>query len=334
MAAIVVLCVILGATLCVPATSAITVNIKLSVSRGVSSNYLNFRSSFPLTVSLSVNNSLPGATYFWQFGDGTNSSNAAPSHVYDAPCVYDIQVQMTASNGSVTSAGLVMGAFGVGGQSGRSLALCPPQGTAGLIQVELAGGYFTGKQPVNVLMNGTSIGTVTADKAGDWLLNVTGLLAPEPNGTQYAFTTSPISLTAAFTTLEGIRATPGSGAPGTTVQVEGLSYPAYSTVVVFLGGASLGTAVTDGTGSFLATFQIPYASPLTSAGTYPYSTLPAILGSGASFVSSGSLVALFSSWWWWLLLLVILLLIAAYLVRRRMRHRVMPPAQGQSQPTS
>jgi hypothetical protein len=107
--------------------------------------------------------------------------------------------------------------------------------------------------------------------------------------------------------------------------VEGRSYLPYSTVLVYLGGASLGTAVTDESGSFLSSFQIPFVSPLTQGGTYPYATFPPILGSQANFASSGSLGALFSSWWWWLLLIV-LALVAAYLVRRRMRRRVVSPS--------
>jgi hypothetical protein len=232
---------------------------------------------------------------------------------------------------------LVLGAFDERGHPGGALAVCPPEGTAGFIPVELAGGYFSAYQKVNVMMNGTSIATETADRGGNWILNVSGFVAPLPdglpNGTQFTFTTSPPSLTSPFTTVEGIRASPGSGAPGTSVLVEGRSYPSYSSVLVYLGGASLGTAQADIDGSFQMQAKVPFVSPLIFTGTYSYSTFPAILGSGASFVSAGGLVTLFSSWWWWLLL-IILILIIAYLVRRRMKRRKVPPGQGESQPTS
>ena len=325
LAGIIVACAILGATLFVPATNATTVNIKLSVSRSGDLNTFNFRTYFPITAQISVNNSAAGSTYFWQFGDGSNSTDPAPTHVYRTPCVYNIQVQVTASNGSIKSGRLAFGAFSTGVPQGRTLAVCPPEGTAGFISVEVAGGYFSANQQVTVMMDGASIGTVTAGKGGDWILDVSSYLTPEPNDTQFTFTTSPSSIMSVFTTLEGIRATPGSGAPGTAVQVEGRSYLPYSTVLVYLGGASLGTAVTDESGSFLSSFQIPFVSPLTQGGTYPYATFPPILGSQANFASSGSLGALFSSWWWWLLLIV-LALVAAYLVRRRMRRRVVSPS--------
>lgn len=43
----------------------------------------------------------------------------------------------------------------------------------------------------------------------------------------------------------------------------------------------------DENGSFLSTFGIPFVSPLTQAGTYPYTTFPPILGSQADFASAG-----------------------------------------------
>lgn len=327
LAGIMVICAVLGATLFVAPTTALKVTFQVETSP--SGAFIDFNIlAVPLTVGFSVKSSAPGSAFFWQFGDGTNSSEAAPSHTFGSACVYYVHVQVTAGNGSITSGEVILGAFDTSGQSGRALAVCPPQGTAGLIPVELAGGYFPANKQVNVLMNGTSIATVTADRGGDWVLNVSGFLTPEPNGTQYAFTTSPVSLTRAFTTLEGVRGTPVSGAPGTSVLVDGRSYPPYSSVQVYLAGVSLGTAQTDADGSFLTAFQIPYANPLTSAGTYPYSTIPTILGSQANFTSKGNAVAgLVFSWWWWLLLIV-LFLVAAYLVRRRMKRRAAPPAQG------
>ena len=284
---IIVMCAILGATLIVPATSAAPLMVKLDVTRAGELSYLSLVTPFPITVDFSVNNSVPGATFFWQFGDGSNGTGPTPTHAYNYSCVYDIQVQVTTGNGSVFRGEVVFGAFTYWRLGGGTIAVCPPQGTAGLIPVELAGGLFPANQQVSILLNGTTIGTVTADGGGDWTFAINSFLTPEPNATQYSFTTSPASLTADFTTVEGIRVTPTTGAPGTSVEIEGRSYPPHQSVLVYLGGANLGTAQTDGSGSFLMQVQIPFVSPLVSASTYPYSTLPAILGSQASFASAG-----------------------------------------------
>jgi PKD repeat protein len=333
---VMVICAVLGAALLVPGATATTLNLSVATSpKGVSGEF-NYLTVFPAAVGFSVPPKLApaGSTFLWQFGDGTNSTNATPTHVYAYPCVYHTSVRVTLPNGSVTSGGLVLGAFNVRGTPGGALAVCPPQGTGGLTQVALAGGFFAAYQSVNVAMNGTSIATVTADKGGDWVLNVSGLLAstPEPNDSRYTFTTSPPSLTRAFTTLEGVSATPGSGAPGGIVVVLGRSYPPYSAVEVYLGNLSLGLAQTDDNGSFAAGFQVPYASPLTTAGTYQYTTIPQILGSQASFTSAGSstvvTVTSSSSWWWWLILVVVVV-VAAYLAWRWMKRRRAPPFRAQ-----
>jgi len=340
LAGIIALCAILGASLFVPGTNAVKVNIAVATSpKGVSSDF-NYLTTFPATVSFSVTvGSAPsGSIFLWQFGDGTNSTDATPTHVYAAPCVYDADVQVTAPNGSLASGGVVIGAFDVKGPRGGALAVCPPQGTAGLIQVELAGGFFAAYGSVNVTMDGASIATVTADRGGDWVLNVSGFLAstPQPSGFQYSFTTSPPSLTRAFTTLEGISASPGLGAPGDSVIVQGRSYPAYSAVQVSLGGVALGVVGTDGNGSFVTGFQIPYASPLTTAGTYPYATIPQILGTPANFGSKGAtvIVAVTSSWWsWWWLVLVVLIVVAAFLAWLWLKRRGAPQAGGRGPST-
>ena len=329
---------ILAATLLVPSANSITVTIKLTVSRGGQSNTFNFvYASFPIQVGFSINNSVGGTTDFWQFGDGTNSSNSAPTHLFNSPCVFNVQVRTTTKNGSVYSGSLLFGAFvasDLSTQTGRALAVCPQQGTAGITPVEVAGGYFPGDHHVTVFMNGTSLGNVTSDRGGDWILGVSSFLSemPEPNDTRYFFTTSPPSLRNAFTTLEGVRATPSSGAPGDNVFVEGRSYPPNSQVRVYLGGPSLGSAQTNVNGSFESEFSVPYSPPLVSPGTYSYSTVPAILGSQATFTSKGVFGAGLA-WWWWLLLLIALILIAIYLVRRRTRRREPVSEEGPRQPT-
>jgi hypothetical protein len=179
-------------------------------------------------------------------------------------------------------------------------------------------------------MDGASIATVTADRGGNWILNVSQFLTPQQNGTRYTFATSPPSLTSVFTTLEGITAAPASGAPGDSVLVDGLSYPSNSTVQVYLGGASLGTALTYNNGSFNQSFTVPDVLPLTNAGTYSYTTLPQILGSQASFVSTGATtVVVSSSSWWWLLPLIAVVIVLAIavviLLLWRTRRRREPP---------
>ncbi|MGD0476597.1 MAG: PKD domain-containing protein [Nitrososphaerales archaeon] len=328
LAGITVICAILSATLLAPAATAAKLTITVDATQQGAFLDFDVKTSFPVTVGFSIKSSSPGSTVSWQFGDGTSSTDAAPNHVFSEPCVYNIRVQVTASNGSIASGNVVFGAFDATVPSGRAIAVCPPQGTEGFIPVQLGGGYFSPNQHVSVLMDGVSITTVTADSGGDWILNVTGFLTPQPNGTQYTFTTSPASVASAFTTLEGVRGTPAAGAPGDSVVIEGRSYPQYSTVLVYLAGVSLGAAQTDSSGLFLTTFQIPYTSPLTQAGTYPYATFPPILGSQANFKSAGNtIVGVLFSWWWWLLL-IILFLVAAYLVRRRMKRRATPLAQG------
>jgi PKD repeat protein len=333
--AIVVVCTVLGATLLVPGTTATTVNIAISSSVNGASNDFNFLTTFPVTVGFSVTSKSPGSTYVWQFGDGSSSTEVAPIHIFNTPCVYPVTVQVTSSNGSLTSGGVVMGAFAQKGSPG-ALAVCPPQGTAGIAQVELAGGFFRANQIVDVMMGGSSLTTVTADKGGDWVLNVSGFLTPQPSGYQYNFTTSPPSLARVFTTVSGVRASPASGAPGDSVFVEGRSYPAYSSVQVSLGGASLGTAQTDGSGSFSTGFQVPSESPLTTAGTYQYTTDPPILGSQASFTSAGggggtTIPETVFAWWWLLLIVIIIVLVIllAYLLWRGRRRRAIPQAQGE-----
>ena len=108
--------------------------------------------------------------------------------------------------------------------------------------------------------------------------------------------------------------------------VQGRSYPSYLGVQVYLGGVSLGTAQTDGNGTFVAGFTVPYASPLTTAGTYPYATVPQILGSQASFSSSGAtaVVTVFSYWWLWWLILAAVVAAAAYGAWRWQKRRSAP----------
>jgi gliding motility-associated-like protein len=55
---------------------------------------------FPAPVNF-VNNSNGGNTYLWDFGDGTNSSQFAPSHIYNGAGTYNVSLIVSDSNGCV-----------------------------------------------------------------------------------------------------------------------------------------------------------------------------------------------------------------------------------------
>ena len=324
------------ALLAAPAPSAYGTTIKVAVNASPSGGSVDFNiiTTFPMTVSFSVNDPSPGASYYWQLGDGTNSTIASPVHLYTSPCVYNVSLKVVSPNGTVSTGGLYLGAFGKKGPSGAT-AVCPSQGTAGLSDVELSGGFFAPGQVVNITMNGAEFGTATSDRGGDWILNATGRLPSGPNGTQYDFTTSPSSSTTVFTTVEGLLVSPASGGPGSAVQVTGISYPADSTVTVFLGGVELGTAQTNGTGGFDQSFTLPFSLPLTSPGTYQFSTDPPALGVQSSFTSAGGTSSVTTTtpppsttpWWFWALLaalaalVAVMALVIALLWRRRDERR-------------
>jgi len=313
---------LLGSILFVPPTDSVTINVKLTVSKGAQSNTFDqVFGKFPITVGFSVNNSVAGASYFWQFGDGTNSSNPAPFHVFNSPCMYEVQVRTTApGNGTVLTGTLLFGAFG---QTGVSLLICPTQGTAGITPVVLGGAYFPVNRAINVTMDGELIAKVKSNNGGNWVLDLSSILAnnPEPNGTVYNFGTYPSRGSISFTTIEGISASPGAGAPGGSVSVVGRSYPPNSRVFVYLGGPSLGAADTDGNGSFSSAFGVPFSPPLIFSGSYQYSTVPAILGSQAAFRSSGAIGTGTQFWWWWILVIIAIILIIIYIVRRSRKRK-------------
>jgi len=56
--------------------------------------------AFDSTVSFGV----PPYTYAWEFGDGTGSSEADPTHVYTVPGFYQVTLTITDSQGTITSA--------------------------------------------------------------------------------------------------------------------------------------------------------------------------------------------------------------------------------------
>jgi len=48
-------------------------------------------------------------TYLWDFGDGANSTEVAPAHLYAAPGIYHVQVRVTDSKGQVATYSLDLG---------------------------------------------------------------------------------------------------------------------------------------------------------------------------------------------------------------------------------
>ncbi len=289
--------------------------------RGEFGSFNQVITRYPVTFGFSSTTNLSASTYFWQFGDGTNSTVAAPSHTFNLPCDYDISVKVSDSAGNANFGYLYLGLFDAQGPSG-AIAVCPPSGTAGFIPTKLAGGYFASRAHVNIKMNGTSIRNVTTDQYGHFELDLNSTLYPAVNGTKFVFTTNPTSLVRAFTTLEGIRATPIAGVPGDAVTIEGRSYSSGDGVMIYLGGAYLGQGQADGSGSFTTVSVIPASAPLTSIGLYPYSTTPPILGTGANYnITANTLGSELLSWWWLILLLLLILILIAYYVRRRLRQR-------------
>lgn len=282
---------------------------------------LSYVTPTPVAISFTANPSGTGSfSYLWSFGDGTSSTDPSVTHVFQTNCVYDLTLNVTNSMGPSSSGTVVISLFGYK-RAGGEIVVCPQQGTAGITKVELGGGYYGSNVPLGTQVDNSSLASVTTDGNGDWALNVTGDLPPQVDGTLYNFTTSPYSVRGTFLTLEGIRVAPASGEPGASFTLEGRSYPAYTTVSISLGGVSLGTAQTDGSGTFLANMTVPYS--FRYAGTYQFTTSPPVLGASAAFtipVSTTTPAAPVPySWWPWVLaaLAVIAVLVGLFLWRRR-----------------
>ncbi|QQG49493.1 MAG: PKD domain-containing protein [archaeon] len=220
-------------------------------------------------------------SYHWEFGDGVESTAAAPVHTFEGEGIYNISVVVSNTAGSKTSANRLFIPFAPG--SGPAVIVSPPTGTAGITKVLLAGGFYHANQSVQVRLDDTPVATVVSDKTGSWLLNITRLLSPRVNNSVYSITTVPSAFSRTFTTLPGVAATPKSGNPGSSVSVMGYSYPPDATVLVFLAGVSVGQAQSDATGSFTSNFELPGTSPFSQAGSYSFSTFPDIQGEGANF---------------------------------------------------
>lgn len=262
-------------------------------------------------------------TYLWDFGDGASSTSLTPSHVFSNGCGYDVKLKVTDSLGHVSSWTMLLNVFLARGIAG-TMVVCPQRGTAGITQVALAGGYYGSNESLKPLVDSKQVAaTFKADNGGSWALSVTGDLGPKVNGSLYTITTSPSSVRGTFLTLEGIRATPASGEPGDPFTLEGRSYPANTTVSIYLGGVSLGQAQSDGNGTFLASLQVP--SSLHYAGTYRFTTYPPVLGASATFkipVSTATPAQPGPNLWWLVILAAVVVaavLVVLYLRRRRKR---------------
>lgn len=53
----------------------------------------------PLPVNFTNTGQQPGATYYWDFGDGNSSTQANPTNIYNGNGTYQVSLTMTASNG-------------------------------------------------------------------------------------------------------------------------------------------------------------------------------------------------------------------------------------------
>lgn len=217
-------------------------------------------------------------SYLWNFGNGANGTSAVENGiVYPANCVYDISLKVTNVNGPPS---YFYDSFYDLDSKGPTSVACPQKGTAGITPVMVAGAA-SAKTPLTIQLDGSNVKNLTTDKNGDWSLNVTDTLPPEVDGTVYNFTTSPVTARGTFLTLEGLAASPHRGEPGANFTLEGRSYPPDTEVSIFLGGEPIGSAVSNGNGSFNAELTVP--STLKYAGTYQFTTSPPVLGAQAYF---------------------------------------------------
>lgn len=79
-----------GSTNCNNAVVKFTFNSNLTVAQ-LSTSPGNPKGCAPFIVSF-TNNSVNGVNYFWDFGDGTNSTSFSPAHTYTAIGVYTVQL--------------------------------------------------------------------------------------------------------------------------------------------------------------------------------------------------------------------------------------------------
>ncbi len=293
------------------------IHVTLTPSQAGIYERLTFVSTVPVPVSFTATSGW--INYLWTFGDGTNSTSQAVVHVFQPNCVYEIELKAS-TNGGPASKGYILFSIFTYNRPGGLIISCPSQGTAGITNVEIAGAFYPFSSQLVTLVNGQNLANVTVDSKGNWGLNVTDMLPPAVDGTVYNFTTAPKTFRGIFLSLEGIKATPTKGLPGTSVTLIGRSYPALTTVAISLGGVSLGDAQTDENGSFTANLVIP--TSFHYAGTYQFTTSPAVLGAQAYFkipVSSATPLPPSIPFWPWILAApaAAAILLVVFLLRRR-----------------
>ncbi len=293
-------------------------------------------SSLDVTLTADVNGTGP-IDYAWTLGDGSTGDTATVTHTFAPDCIYHISLHAVDSIGNDFWGAVVLVAYRSASPTG-AIVVCPADGTAGFTPVEVAGSFFNPLEPVQVMLAGAPVANVTSDKGGSWIYNLTGHLSEEPSGFVYHFSTAPPSMQQDFTTLPAVRAHPDSGVSGDAFTLQGLSYPAGQTVTVYLGGVALGQAQADASGSFLAHLQVPFASPLTQVGSYPFTTLPAIGGQLAYFrITANSQPPSPPSSYPWPLLAAVVLVAAAvtgYFILEIRRRRAHAAEKGSLEPSA
>ena len=260
-------------------------------------------------------------TYAWDFGDGTNSSIGSVEHTFASNCAYDVHLLVTDARGVERTKDFILATFS-SASSASATVLCPKVGTAGISSVIVEGGFAPSGSRLQLLADGALAATTTVWRNGYFADDISSGLAPKPNGSTYTVQISQINKTRTFTTVEGVRVTPSVGVPGTSILVEGRSYPPFSPVSVYLGSAFLGTAQADGDGSFQSTYLIPSVSPLIRKGNYEVTTEPPVLGAQAFVIvptTTASLVQSIPDYTPWILAAVAAVIVVYLVIRRRRR---------------
>ena len=263
----------------------------------------------------------PPFTYAWDFGDGSNSSLGSTEHTFASNCAYDIHLSVTDARGVERTKDFILATFS-SASSASATVLCPKVGTAGISTVIVEGGFAPSGARLQLVADGVLAATSTVWRNGYFADDISNGLTPKPNGSTYTIQISHINKTRTFTTVEGVRVTPSIGLPGTSILVEGRSYPAFSPVSVYLGNAFLGTAQADEDGSFQSTYLIPSVSPLIRKGYYEVTTEPPVLGAQAFLIvpaTTASLVQTIPDYTPWILAVLVAAIVLYIVIRRRRR---------------
>lgn len=122
--------------------------------------------------------------------------------------------------------------------------------------VTVTGNNFLASHTVTVTFNDNTVGTATTNSSGGFTL--TFVVAGVPEGTyDIVGTDGTNTVTKTFGVNPYITVTPTSGAPGSTLTVNGTGFAADSQVTIALSTTTLTTATSSSTGSFQVTVSIP-----------------------------------------------------------------------------